>query len=862
MAHQDDIAGTGQVTGSEAESGPSLALAFRYARRELRTGLKGFRIFLACLALGVAAIAGVGSVSSAMLDGIKSNARELLGGDVDIRKIYKPVTEEERAYLDANSEAVSEVVSMRSMARTTDGEQSALVELKAVDRPYPLVGAMITDPNAPLQEILAERDGRFGAVVEPALGQRLGLAVGDRFRLGEAELELRGFLVSEPDRVINFASFGPRVLVSTEALPSTELIRLGSLIRYHYRILLSPTESGPAWIEDLDAAFPDAGWRVRGLDNATPGYERFTDRVTLFLTLVGLTALLVGGVGVVMAVKSYLDGKTDTVATLKCLGAPGAFVFRTYLMVVMILAAIGVVIGVALGAFAPLIAAQFANAMLPFEIPARIYPLPLALAAVYGLMTALTFSLWPLGKAREIKAAQLFRSSVVSLTGWPRKRIMLATLISATLLAALAIVGSRDTFFASVFVIGALITVAVFLAASWLVMKLASISGRPRDPELRMALANLHRPGAPTPGVVLALGLGLTVLVTVALIQANLNRQVNEQIPHNAPAFFFIDIQPHQVERFREVVDGVDGTGNVVITPMVRGRITELAGVPSADVVVEKDVAWALNGDRGVTYAAEMPEGTELASGSWWPADYSGAPLISIDSRLAEGFGLEIGDTLTLNILGRPIIGEIANTREVEWGSMRMNFTLIFAPGVIEAAPHTLISTVRVSDPSVEERVQKAVSNALPNVTAIRVKEALNAANKILEAVAVAVRSTAAVTLIAGTLVLAGAVAAGHARRVRDAVILKVLGATRIRIVKTYLLEYGLLGLATALIASVIGSVGAWLVVTEVMRGEFVLSIPVVATTAAVAAGITLTLGFIGTWRALGVRPAGLLRNE
>jgi putative ABC transport system permease protein len=839
-----------------------LPLALTYARRELRTGLKGFRIFLACLALGVAAIAGVGSVSTAMLDGIHSNARELLGGDIDIRKIYQPADPEQRAYLDANSMRVSEIVSMRSMARTVSGQDSALVELKAVDSAYPLVGALTVEPSAPLQDLIAERDGVFGAMVEPALAARLELAVGDRFKLGDAELELRAIVTDEPDRVINFASFGPRVLVSTDALPSTGLVQLGSLIRYHYRVLLPSGADPGRWMEDLETAFPDAGWRVRGLDNATPGYERFTDRVTLFLTLVGLTALLVGGVGVVMAVKSYLDGKTETVATLKCLGATGGFVFKTYLAVVLVLGAVGVVIGLAVGALAPLIAAQFANAMLPFEIPTKIYPLPLALAALYGMMTALTFSLWPLGRALEIKAAQLFRSTIAPLGGRPRWRIVLATGVAATLLAALAILGSRDTLFASAFVAGSVAAVALFLGASWLVMRLATMAGRPRDPELRMALANLHRPGAPTPGVVLALGLGLTVLVTVALIQANLNRQVNEQIPHNAPAFFFIDIQPHQIAEFKEVVGGVEGVSDVRITPMVRGRITEIKGVPAAEAEVDQGSAWALNGDRGVTYSAEIPEMTELKSGSWWPADYSGPPLISLDSSLAEGFGVDIGDTITLNVLGRPITGEVANTRAVEWGSMRMNFTFVFAPGVIEAAPHTLISTLRVADPSIEAAVQRAVSNALPNVTAIRVKEALNAANEILEAVAVSVRATAAVTLIAGTLVLAGAVAAGHARRVRDAIILKVLGATRIRIVKTYLLEYGILGLATALIASVLGSVIAFGVVTQVMRSDFVLSVSAVAGTAALATVITLSMGFIGTWRALGQRPAGLLRNE
>ena len=377
-----------------------------------------------------------------------------------------------------------------------------------------------------------------------------------------------------------------------------------------------------------------------------------------------------------------------------------------------------------------------------------------------------------------------------------------------------------------------------------------------------MALANLYRPGAPTPGVVLALGLGLTVLVTIALIQANLSRQVDERIPDVAPAYFFIDIQPHQKDRFLEIVSGIDGVGQIQTTPMVRGRITQINGVPAADVAVDPDVSWVLRGDRGLTYSADPPENSEVVEGSWWPADYAGPPLVSFDAKIAEGMGIGIGDTFTLNILGRPITVEVGNLRKIDWGSLGMNFTFVFAPGTLEAAPHSIIATVYMDDPALEAEVQRAVTNALPNVTAIRVKDALEGANRILTAVSIAVQATAAVTLVAGTLVLAGAIAAGHARRVRDAVILKVLGATRGRIVKTYLLEYGLLGLATAAIASLVGTVAASAVVVEVMRSDFVLPPGVLALTALLAMGITISFGFVGTWRALGQRPAPMLRNE
>jgi len=836
-------------------------LALRLARRELRTGLKGFRIFLACLALGVAAIAAVGSVSSAMLSGLEGDARQILGGDVALRIVHRPAEPEALTYLNESGD-VSTVVSMRAMARAEYGGSNSLVELKAVDDVYPLVGALALDRDLSLDSALAPRDGIHGAVAEESLARRLGIAVGERMRLGESVVELRALITEEPDRLVNFASFGPRLMVSEAAIAETGLVQVGSLVRHYYRVVLPAGTDRAAWIAGLEERFPDAGWRVSSLENATPGYDTFVNRVTLFLTLVGLTALLVGGVGVAMAVRSYLDGKTETVATLKCLGAPSALVFQTYLLVVVILAAVGTVIGLVVGAFAPVLAAKLAAPLLPFTVPVAVYPAPLALAALFGVLTAVAFSLWSLGRACEVKAAQLFRSAISPLGGRPRLPYLLALAASIAGLCGLAILTATDPWLATWFIVGASGAVALFIAASWLIMAGARRAGRPRDPELRMALANLHRPGAPTPGVVLALGLGLTVLVTIAVIQANLSRQVDERIPEVAPAYFFIDIQPHQKEQFLEILAGIDSVGEVQTTPMVRGRITEINGVPVEKAVVAPDVAWALRGDRGLTYSANPPENSQVVVGEWWPADYAGPPLVSFDVNLAAGFGVGIGDTLTLNILGRPITVEIGNLRKIDWGSLGMNFTFVFAPGTLEAAPHSVIATVHVDDPALEATVQQAVTDVLPNVTAIRVKDALEGANRILSAVAIAVRSTAAVTLIAGTLVLAGAVAAGHARRVRDAVILKVLGATRGRIVKTYLLEYGLLGLSTAVIASVVGSIAAAAVVIEVMQGDFVLPPDVLAVTALLAMGITISFGFVGTWRALGQRPAPMLRNE
>ncbi|MDP3328049.1 ABC transporter permease [Parvibaculum sp.] len=847
----------------------SFALAARLARRELRGGLKGFRVFIACLALGVAAIAGVGSVSSALTHGLAEGGQEILGGDIAIRLIHREATPEERAFI-SDGTSVSASAEMRAMARGADetAERSqTLVELKAVDGVYPLYGEMELSPEMPLADALAIRDGRPGLVVEPNLLTRLGVQPGDLVRIGDAEFELRASIAREPDRVADGFALGPRAMIAADALPLTGLVQPGSLVNYHYRVRLPDDARSPqeiaAWVAALNERFPDAGWRVQDRSDSAPGVRRFVERVALFLSLVGLTALVVGGVGVANAVKSYLDGKRTVIATFKCLGAPGPLIFRLYLMQVMALAAVGILIGLVIGGVAPFIVDAVAGDMIPIPADLGVYWGPLLLAAAYGVLTALAFAIWPLARAREVPATSLFRDLVAPSRRFPRPLYIAATAGALFALAALAVALAEERLFALYFVGAAAGVFVVLWGAANGIMALAARAPRMRSPELRLALANIHRPGAPTPAVVLSLGLGLTLLVTISLINGNLTGEIAGELPDRAPAFFFVDVQPDQIDALETLVTGTDGVTGFNRVPMLRGRISAVNGVPSDQLTVTPDVQWALRGDRGLTYAAELPEGSSLVRGSWWAVDYQGPPLVSFSEELAQGFGVGIGDTITVNVLGREISAAVANTREIDWSSLGINFVLVFSPGMLSSAPHTVLATVDMEGgPQAEEALEREVTSQFPNITSVRVREALEAVNSLLENFAMAVRATGGVTLAAGILVLAGAMAAGFRSRVRDAVVLKVLGATRGRILGIYVREYAALGLATALVAAVAGTSAAFVVVTMVMEMPWRFLPATLAVTVAGATLVTVALGLLGTWRALSVPSASVLRAD
>lgn len=834
--------------------------AARLARRELRGGLKGFRIFLACLALGVGAIAAVQSVADGIRRSIAEDGQAILGGDIELHRLYQPATAEERAQFEAAGR-VSEVVETRGMARNPQDEATTLVELKAVDGAYPLYGRMELEGGGDLQAALAQRDGAWGAVADPEVAARLGLSAGGRIAVGDAVLQLRGTIAREPDRAGSGLAIGPRLMIARGALDASSLIQPGSMLTWDYRLALPDSSDTRAVAETLKAQYTDANWRVRDDRDAAPSLRRTIDQLTMYLTLVGLTALLVGGAGVGNAVRAWLDARLATIATLKCLGAPGRLIFQTYLLQVLVLSALGIAIGLLIGAAAPSAVATLIQGLLPVETRIGVYPGALLLAAGFGLLTSLTFSLWPLARAARIPAAALFRDRVAPRHARPAAPFIAITGLCAAALAGLAIATAADPKLAAIFVGGAVAAILLFTGTALAVMALSRRAPRPRRPGLRLALANLHRPGAPTPQIVLSLGLGLTVLAAIALIQGNMDRQIRDTLPDQAPSFFFVDVQKSQKPQFDALIQSTPGAADLAEVPSLRGRIAAVNGVPADKAVIDPSKSNWLRGDRGITYAAAMPPKDKLLQGQWWPADYDGPPKISVYKDIAEAFGLKPGDRMTINVLGRDIEAEVASIRDIDWSTLGINFTLIMSPKPLSAAPHTWLATVRVPAAG-EMALQKAVTEAFPNVTTVRLKDALETVNALLSQIGAAVRSTAGVTLLAGALVLAGAVVAGHRRRIYDAVVLKVLGATRGDVLRAFLIEYGLLGLLTAVIACALGTVAAWAVLTFVMEIDWTFLPLTLLGTATLCVAITLGFGFLGTWVALGQKAAPLLRNE
>nr|WP_319514679.1 FtsX-like permease family protein [uncultured Cohaesibacter sp.] len=841
----------------------SLRLAFRFALREMRGGLRGFYIFLACIALGVAAIGAVGSASKALTGGLNEQGRQILGGDISLSAIHTPSTEEQRAYLRQFGQ-LAQLASLRAMARTADASDQLLIDIKAVDGNYPMVGDLVTTNGKTLAP--------GSLIVDPLLLDRLGLSVGDPLVIGVKQFTIADSIADEPDALASGIAFGPRVIMGLDDLQATDLLQPGVIVRWITRLKMDGDPSlsqVEAVIEQIRAEFPDAGWRIRSRADAAQGLKRNIDRFAAFLVLVGLASLITGGVGIANAVQAFISGRQTTIASYKCLGAPSWLIVGIYLMQIVFIAFIGIAIGVFFAALVPFIL----QAVVPDNLPlssSLFHPLQLGKAALFGLLAALLFSMRPLLRTRSIPATALFRDQIAPVKYRASKRDWLIVLALGALLVGLVLATAEVLYVAAAFLVGMVIVFMLLRFVAFVIMKVAARLPRFRHVVPRLAIANLHRPGALTPSVALSLGLGLSLLVTLVLIDLNLQQQLTGNLQQKAPNFFFLNIQNSEVDQFEAELEAMAPEGMHQRVPMLRGRLVTLKGIAARDFEAPEGAQWVLRGDRGITYSAQLPENSTLVEGEWWPQDYSGEPLVSFDAELADEMGLAIGDILEVNVLGRTISAKIYNLRQVEWQSLAINFVMVFSPNTFAGAPHAHLATLTL-DPDGKESaeqiaqresaIMKALVQAFPAVTTIRVGDALDTVNDLVRQLAWGMRAASSLAIIASILVLAGALAAGQRERIYDAVILKTLGATRGKVLQAYSLEYCLLGVITAVFALIIGHVAAYLVLTEMMEMTFSWQPLVSAIVVVLAMLMTILLGLIGTWSSLNRKPAQILRN-
>jgi putative ABC transport system permease protein len=853
------------LTAHTPASGLGLPLAFLIALRELRAGAGGLTIFVLCIALGVMAMAAIGSLGASFDEALARQGRLLVGGDISFERVHRRASEEERVALSSEGQ-VTESASLRAMARIPGGK-SALVEIKAVDGNYPLYGEVV---------IIEPKDAgaiwlKPGVIVaERPLLERLNLSIGSTLSIGDATFIIGGILGTQPDRLADRLAYGPRVLMSLETLDRTGLIQPGSLIRWTYRAKLPGLSGNERTAINsarfaIETRFPESGFAVTDWTDPVPSIRREVKRFTQFISLVGLAALLLGGIGVANAIGSYMAKKRQVIATFKTLGATSRLVLAVYMIQALMLAGLGIALGLVLGALTPTLLSAIYGDALPIALAVEPHPASLFIAAGAGLLTMLLFVLQPLGRASVMPPAVLMRSHLTDEQERPPLTFIAVATASGLALFALAIAASEERLITASVSAGIVAALLLLLGFGWLLQKLAARFRRTKPPAWALALASIAGPGSIARQVAVSLGLGLGFLIAVALIERSLMAEFQENLQVEAPAYYFLDIDAKDLTSFINTAKSVEPAAKLADAPMLRGRIVAINGVPADEVQAAPDSRWVLASDRGLTYADKIPDGSTITEGSWWQPGYGGPPLVSFDAESGPGLGLKLGDTITVNVLGRNVEARIANFRKIDWESLAINFVIVFSPNTLVGAPYRALVTLEYpkgTDTAREAKLIQTLADRFPLVTAIKVGDIVEAARDLLQKVVIAIRMTAGVTLLIGSLVLAGAVAATQQRRKYQAVLYKSLGATRGRIVGAELLEFGLLGVAVAAFALVTGTIIAWALCKWGFEVNFVFSGRAAAEIVLLALAVVLGIGALATWRVLSTKAAPYLRGE
>jgi putative ABC transport system permease protein len=836
---------------------------FRMALRELRRGRRRFVFFLLCIAVGVAGLVGVKGFNANLQSALLKEARTLMAADLKM-SVNKPADEQQQNTLTTLKQRGIQVVHVTetvSMAVNPVNQESQLVEVKAVEPGYPFYGALEMNPAGPLTDETA--------LVGADLLDKLGLKAGDTLKLGSAAFPIAGVITKEPDRVTAGFGVGPRVMVTQGGLARAKLIQLGSRQSESYLFRLTSDQQVQQVRADLQAAFEGNKPRLADFREAQPQIKRFLDRMTSFLSLVSMVALLVGGLGVANATRVFIQQKLDAIAVMKCLGATNRKVAAVYLTQMLMLSLAGSILGVALGFGIQILMPKVVGNFLDLSLEITLSPVVALQGLLVGLLTSVLFTLLPLTSIADVKPALVFRREMAEPQNRPplRTRTREGALLAAVGLG-LALISawvSGSVRWGFWFMGGLAAAVLLLWGAAALMVRLTRAIKVPRKwLTVRQGLASLHRPGSQAGAVVLALGVGVTMVLAIFLLQRGLMREVQLASPAGAPNMFFLGLQTPEVPEFVKLMKADPNVAEVPAPiPLVRGRLLKVNGQTAGQLNLTQEEERWFNYQFNLTFSQPLPPGSELLAGRWWtPEEYESRPLASVEQEAANRLHLTVGSTVEMDLEGgNPVKAEVMNIRRTTDFRAGGSFNFIFSHGGLKDVPVTYLAQARVQ-PAAAGAVQKSLMAKFPALTVINLNEVLETVGSVMDRIALVIRFVAGFSVAAGLIILASSIAATKFRRTREAVLYKTLGATRRKVWQIFAMEYAALGLVAGIVGAGLSAVAAWGVLRWVMEVKYVPEVMPLLAGVGITVVLTVAVGVLSTLDVLAARPLQVLREE
>lgn len=835
-----------------------LLILFKLSYRELRGSVKEFKIIIISIFLGVFIICAVGSVSENLKYEINNKSNILLGGDFELSATYQPFPVQIKNWLDNNGKT-THIIELRTMlsSKILKEQKQRLVELKAVDSYWPLIGSLSVIPKIPINKSMKKYDNIHGAFIDETLKKQLKINVGDILNLGQTKIQIRGIIIKEPDRLFSFATFGSRLLVTKEALKDSEIVVPGSLVKYKVKFI--PTNKNLK-LTFLKSLVQETNISIKTIKNSTNNFNKFIEKTSMFISFVGLISLLISGVGISNGVNGYLIKKIKNIAIFKTLGAKSSTVFQIYFLQIIFVFIISSIPAVLLGITIPFLLSSLISQNLITSFQPTVFINPIIMSLLFGMIVCLLFTIIPISRTYQIKPIQLIRmSSHHSLNNFSKKiKLLILVLILSLCLLILKLTGDLKTSF-YIFVVIAFSFIILISSTNLLFILLKKINFKVGS-TIELSRKSLIRPGSFSKSIVMSFSIGLSLLITLNIIEESLDYKITKTINQEAPNYFLIDIQPNQIDKVKKITSDIIDLKSLNSQPMLRGRITEIKGIKVDNLIVKKDVQWVLKSDRAFSWSNQIPPNVNLISGKWWPQDYDGPILISVGNKIAKGLNLKIGDVIKFNVLGRNFEAKIFNTREILWQNMGVNFVFILSKNNIERAPHTWIATLTNKNKKGINTILEKIVKDFANISYISVNESFQAIKSLLNLLIVIINSIAFLTLFSGIIVLLGILNVSKKDKLFEVAIFKILGASPKKIIFLWLQEYFIIGIMTSLISSVIGISVSYLLLKYVFEIEFYFNFLTISLLSLFVPVIIIIISFLKMFAIIYLKPLKIIR--
>ncbi|MFP6638077.1 MAG: FtsX-like permease family protein [Nitrospinaceae bacterium] len=848
----------------------NLRQLFALVLAETRGAWRRMLFFILCIAVGVGAVMTVKSFSNLVSQTIQGQEKGLLSADLAIKGSWEQNKEDldiQKKVLPAETEFlfIKELHGMAKFNSPSTGAKPAslITELKAVSLTgpqYPLYGEFKSKPEKPLADLLVND----GAVVEPSFLIKTGLKQGDSFSLGKAKLRINGVVLSEPDRITRAFSIGPRVFISRASLNESGLVQPGSRVKHRTLIRLPSSIELEKALVLLERNLTDKSISIRTYKDMQSSLSSSIERMGQYLGALGVIALLMGGIGVAMIVRTFMAQKLDTLAILSCLGASSRTLFKVYLLQSMLMGLAGSVFGVCIGFSLTFLLPQKMEGLINLKLEPVFYWIPALQSLLLGCATTLIFCLWPLIRAVKTRPLRLFRRNFEEEEQGTRRERWISTIILGLGLATMICWQAGSIKRGLIFLTALAISAGVFALASMLLLKLLKTLPPSGSMARRYGMSNLMRPNNQATSIITCLGMGIMLILTVRLVQMDMLAMLNKNTEMSPPNYFFIDIQHDQKQTFTQVLDRVAPEAERTITPLVRSRLHRIDDklIENWEYKDKRREEWFINREFVLTYmAGPPPKDNEVIEGTWWNEERAKNAEVSLEQDAAKRLHAKIGSELVIDIQGVPVSATVTSIRKVNWRNMRTNFYMIYSPGALDGAPITYVATVHVSDQK-ELELQHAIVEALPNITALSTRNIVNTIESTVSKLTTLVDFMSGFAIAAGLFILSGSIASTKYRRLRESAVLKILGAQR-KVVTTILgIEYATLGVIAAFVGIGLAQGLSWAVMKYMIKSDWHVQPATLAWAFGFAVLITVTTGVLSSLDVIRNKPLKTIRES